>query len=51
MYLMSRIRTIKKYGDTWVIKLMPLDAVDLELNIGDEVDVEDMVIIRRKKNA
>lgn len=36
-----RKRTIKKYGNTWVIKLEPSDVKDFELKEGDVVDIEE----------
>ena len=35
-----RQRIIKKYGDSWVIKLAPIDMKDFDLKDGDEVDIE-----------
>lgn len=46
---MVRYREIKKYGDTWIIKLEPIDAKDFEIKVGDMVDIENAVIKRRKK--
>ena len=44
-----RKRQIKKYGNTWIIKLVPSDIKDFELQEGDEVDIEDVEIIKSKK--
>jgi len=48
---MTRYRTIKKYGDTWIIKLMPIDAVDFGIKEGDEVDIENIIILKTKKEV
>lgn len=45
---MTRYRQIKKYGDTWIIKLNPIDAVDFQLKEGYEVDIEDMIIKKKE---
>ena len=36
-----RKRTIKKYGNTWVIKLESSDVKDFNLKEGDVVDIEE----------
>ena len=36
-----RKRTIKKYGNTWIIKLEPSDVKDFKLKEGDVVDIEE----------
>ena len=46
-----RKRQIKKYGNTWIIKLVPSDIKDFELKEGDEVDIEDVEIIKSKKRG
>ena len=33
-----RLREIKKYGDTFVIKLEPTDLKDMDWKIGQKVD-------------
>ena len=43
-----RKRQIKKYGNTWIIKLDTSDVKDFEFKIGDEVDIEDIKIIKYK---
>lgn len=40
---MTRIREIKKYGQSYAIKLEPADMKDYTLVAGDTVDVEDMI--------
>lgn len=48
---MTRYRTIKKYGDTWIIKLNPIDAVDFGFQEGDKVDIEDIIILKHNKGG
>ena len=36
-----RKRTIKKYGNTWVIKLESSDVKDFNLKEGDVVNIEE----------
>jgi len=45
---MTRMRVIKKYGDTWIIKLDPIDASDYGLAEGDKVDIEDLGFLQQK---
>jgi len=40
-----RLRQIKQYGNTWVIKLEPTDMVDFGLKEGEKVDIEDLFIL------
>jgi len=44
-----RKREIKKYGDSFVIKLFPIDLKDFNLSVGDTIDIEDMVIVKKKE--
>lgn len=37
---MPRYREVKKYGNSFVISLMKNDLTDLNLEAGDEVDIE-----------
>ena len=49
-----RKRKVQKYGNSWIIKLNPIDIKDFNLEIGDEVDLEDIVIVKggeEKKNG
>jgi hypothetical protein len=47
-----RKRTIKKYGNTWVIKLESSDVKDFELVEGDEVDIDELGLFEnRRKNG
>jgi len=46
---MKRLREIKKYGGSVIIQLTPSDQKDLELKIGDEVDISDLVAHQKKK--
>ena len=40
---MSRYRQVKKYGNSFVIKLIRTDIDDLNLKEGDWIDVEDAI--------
>jgi len=44
-----RKRTIKKYGNTWVIKLETSDVKDFGLVEGDQVDVDDLNLLECKR--
>ena len=44
-----RRRTIKKYGNTWVIKLETGDVIDFGLVEGDIVDIDDLNLIEVKE--
>jgi len=50
---MTRNRTIRKVGNSWFIKLNPIDILDYELKEGDIVNVEDCLVIYnvRKKRS
>jgi len=43
-----RKRIIKKYGNTWIIKLEATDVKDYKLQIGDEVDLEDILKVKKE---
>lgn len=45
---MARPRKITKYGSSYVIKLIPQDMEDLDLEIKDEVDIEDIVKVKNE---
>lgn len=40
---MTRYREVKKYGNAFMIALKPQDMLDLNLKLGDLVDIEDAV--------
>jgi hypothetical protein len=40
----TRYRELKKYGNTFVITLLPKDIQDLNLKLGDLIDIEDAVV-------
>jgi len=44
-----RIRTIKKYGDDFVIKLEQSDINDFGLVEGDKVDIDDLNLLVEEK--
>lgn len=39
---MKRLRSVKKYGNSWVIALYKADVEDFELDEGDEVDISSL---------
>jgi hypothetical protein len=41
---MARYREVKKYAGMLVIKLSPADEKDLNLKLGDLIDIEDAVV-------
>jgi len=45
---MARYRRVKKYGNTWMIALTTPDREDLGLELGDEVNIEDVVIKKKR---
>jgi hypothetical protein len=44
-----RKRKIKKYGNTWIIKLERRDIQDFEIIEGDEVDIDDLILFKKKR--
>lgn len=46
---MSRIRAIKKYGNTYIIPLTSIDMKDFELKEGDRFDIETMLVAGKIK--
>jgi hypothetical protein len=42
-------RQIRKYGDTWIIKLAPIDSKDYSLKEGDFIDIETALILHTQK--
>ena len=38
-----RLRLIKKYGDSWVIKLLPADVIDYNLEVGESIDIDKLI--------
>jgi hypothetical protein len=47
---MARYRQIRKYGNSWIIPLTTYDIKDLGISLGDEADIEDIVIKKRDDN-
>ena len=45
---MVRKRTIKKYDNGWVIRLLQSDVEDLGIQEGDLIDLDDCVIISKE---
>ena len=51
---MTREREVRKIGNSWFVKLNPIDIEDFKLEIGDKLDLEDCLIInhgRKKKHG
>jgi len=49
-----RKRKIMKYAGMMVIKLLPADVKDFELEVGDEIDIDqipDFILGKRKRRA
>lgn len=46
--IMVRLREIIKYGNTYCIRLKSIDLKDLKLNVGDEIDIEDAIVKKRR---
>lgn len=44
-----RKREVKKYGNSWIIKLEPSDIKDFELEEGSLLDVEELLILNKIK--
>ena len=40
----TRYRTVRRWGNSLVIALKPTDEQDLNLKVGDLIDIEDAVI-------
>jgi len=45
---MARIREVIEYGNSTLIRLHKVDLVDLELKVGDLVDIEDIQKINKQ---
>ena len=48
---MARIRNVVKWGNSTLIMLKPSDPVDMGIEAGDKVDIEDILIIKTKKGG
>ena len=44
-----RKRKVMNYAGMWVIKLAPVDVKDFGLVEGDEVDIDDLNLIKEEK--
>ena len=40
----TRFRSIRKWGNSLVIVLRPSDEMDLNIKVGDMIDIEDAVV-------
>lgn len=45
---MARIRLVREWGGQLIIALTKYDARELGIEVGDEVDIEDIQIIKNK---
>ena len=45
-----RKRKIMRYSGMDVIKLLPYDRTDLELEYGEEVDIDELIILKKKRS-
>ena len=45
-----RLRQVVKWGNSFVIRLKPSDMKDLGLSEKDEVDIDDIVKYKKKKD-
>lgn len=43
VFMATRYRKVNLYGNRYVIELMQVDIEDLNLNVGDMIDIEDAV--------
>jgi len=43
----QRVRRIRKWGDQLVIPINVFDQKDMELSAGDEVDISDIVVVKK----
>jgi antitoxin component of MazEF toxin-antitoxin module len=46
---MARQRKVRQWGNSAVIVLMKADLKDMHINIGDMVDIEDLIILKSTK--
>lgn len=44
-----RLREVRKIGNSWFIKLDPADVKDFNLDEGNKMDIEDILIINNNK--
>ena len=44
-----RVRQIKKYGNSFVIRLSPDDLKDLDLKENDSVDIDEIIKVEEEK--
>lgn len=48
MYSMTRIRTVRKYGNSYYIALSVIDMKDLRIEEGAQVDISDISVIKKR---
>jgi len=46
---MTRLRKIRKWGNTHVVVLTKPDRKDMDLSEGDLVDIEDIIKVNKKR--
>ena len=46
---MVRLREIGRFGNSWAIKLAPADMKDLQLELGDLINIDDIIKIKKSK--
>jgi len=46
---MVRIRKIREWGGQLIIALRNVDSREMDIEVGDEVDIEDIQVIKQKK--
>lgn len=45
---MARIREVIEYGNSTVIRLHKTDLKDLDIRAGDEIDIENLKIVKKE---
>lgn len=47
---MVRIRKVAAFGNSFCIRLVKRDLLELDLKVGDFVDIEDIIKVEAKEN-
>lgn len=47
---MQKLRKLVKIGNSYYIKLFPIDLSDLKLEVGDDLDIIDIVRVEAKED-
>lgn len=45
---MEKFREVVKYGNSWCIRLAPIDLIDYNISEGDMVDIEPSLLLYLK---